>query len=98
MVKEWNLQSKKIYDAIHVEYEDTFTYSFDDVDEIDVYYETKTGLLIRSIETDTGSDSQFEFTATEININASLIPFPFAGVIVGLVAIGLTAIYIRKKK
>jgi hypothetical protein len=89
---------EKSHEAIHVEYADTFTFSFDDVDEVDAFYESKSGLLIKSIETDTASDAHFEFSATEINIKASLIPFPFFGVIIGLIAIGLSAVYIRKKR
>ncbi len=86
------------HDAIHVEYANTFTFGFDDVDEVDAYYETKTGLLIRSIEKDTASDAHFEFVASEIDIQAGLLPFPFLGVVIGIIAIGLTAIFIRKRK
>ena len=87
------------YDTIHVKYDDTFTFALDDLDEVDVYYEAKTGLLIRSIEKDTASDSQLEFLPSEVKIaRAGLIPFPITGIIVGFVAIGLIAVFIRKKK
>lgn len=86
------------HNILYVKYDDTFTFLTDDVDEVDAYYESKTGLLIRSIEKDTSSSSQFEFSPYEIDIKASLIPFPFIGVIIGMIAIGLTTVLIRKKK
>ncbi|NPD88855.1 MAG: hypothetical protein HGN29_09020 [Asgard group archaeon] len=86
------------YDILHVRYDNTFAFLMDDVDEIEVYYESKTGLLIRSIEKDTSSDSQFELSPYEIEIKASSIPFPFFGAIISLVAIGITIVFLRKKK
>ena len=87
------------YDTIHVKYDDTFTFALDDLDEVDVYYEAKTGLIIRSIEKDTASSSQLEFQPSEINIaRAGLIPFPITSIIVGFLAIGLIAVFIRKRK
>ncbi|MCG3217146.1 MAG: hypothetical protein KAS63_10490 [Candidatus Heimdallarchaeota archaeon] len=87
------------YDTIHVKYDDSFVLGFDDVDEVDVFYDAQTGLILRSIEKDTASNSQVEFLPSEVVIKrAGLIPFPFTGVIVSFVTIGLIAVFIRKRK
>jgi len=87
------------YDTIHVSYDDTFTLGLDDVDEVEAFYDAKTGLLLRFIEKDTASSSQLEFQPSEVSIaRAGLIPFPFTGIIVGFLAIGLIAVFIKKKK
>ena len=76
-------------DCINVEYDNTATFGLDDVDEVDTHYEAKTGLLIRSLENDTVSNTQMEFQPIEVVIKTSFLPFPIAGVIVSIVAIGL---------
>ena len=89
----------KSYDTIHVGYADTFVIGFGDYDDVDCFYEASSGLLIRSIEKDTISGEQIEFQPTEVKIKKSgLLPFPFAGVVVSIIAIGLVVVFIRKKK
>ncbi len=87
------------YNTIHVKYDNTFTFGLDDVGEVETFYEAKTGLLIRSIEKDTASDTSLEFLPSEVNIaRAGLIPYPITGIVVGFIAIGLIAVFIQKKK
>ena len=87
-----------VYDCINVEYVNTATFGLDDVGEVDTHYELKTGLLIRSIEKDTAAGTQMEFQPIEVVIKTSLLPFPFAGVIVSIIAIGLVVVVSRKRK
>jgi len=87
------------YDCINVEYYNTATFGLDDVDEVDVHYEQKTGLLIRSLEKDTSEGTQMEFQPIEVVIKTGFfLPFPFVGVIVSFVAIGLVVVISRKRK
>jgi hypothetical protein len=89
----------KVYDTIHVGYTDTFVLGFGTLDDVDCFYEASSGLLIRSLEKDTVSGEQFEFQPSEVKIKKSgLLPFPFAGVVVSILAIGLVVIFVRKKK
>jgi hypothetical protein len=93
-----SVSSGNNYDILKVIYGDSFTFLVDDVDEVDAFYEKRTGLLIRSIEKDTSSGSQFEFSPYEVVIKASLIPFPFLGVIIGIIVIGISFIFRKQKK
>ncbi len=87
------------YDCVNVEYINTATFGFDDVGEVDVHYEQKSGLLIRSLEKDTSGDTQMEFQPIEVVIkSAGFLPFPIVGVIVSFVAIGLVVVISRKRK
>ena len=86
------------YDCINVEYDDAFTFLTDDLDEVDAHYEVKTGLLIRSIEKDTVTDEQYEFQPVMVDIETTFLPFPIAGAIVSIVAIGLVIVVSRKRK
>ncbi|MCK5409666.1 MAG: hypothetical protein KAJ30_05320, partial [Candidatus Heimdallarchaeota archaeon] len=86
------------YDCINVEYVNTATFGLDDVGEVDCHYEQKTGLLIRSIEKDTAASTQMEFQPIEVVIKTSFLPFPFVGVIVSIIAIGLVVVVSRKRK
>lgn len=87
------------YDCMNVEYVSTATFGLDDVGEVDTHYELKTGLLIRSLEKDTSGSSQMEFQPIEVVIkSAFFLPFPFVGVIVSFVAIGLVVVLARKRK
>ena len=85
----------KSVETIQVYFEYNSLFGWDDY-QCDAFYETKTGLLVRIIETD-GTET-FEFVPEEVSIKAGLIPFPFVGIIVGFVAIGLVAIFARRKK
>lgn len=87
------------YDCVNVEYINTATFGLDDVGEVDVHYEQKTGLLIRSLEKDTSGDTIMEFQPIEVVIkSAGFLPFPIVGVIVSFVAIGLVVVISRKRK
>jgi len=87
------------YDCMNVEYVSTATFGLDDVGEVDTHYELKTGLLIRSLEKDTAAGTQMEFQPIEVVIkSAFFLPFPFVGVIVSFVAIGLVVVLARKRK
>lgn len=88
----------KTHDTIHVKYENTAIVSFDTT-TVDAYYETKTGLLIRSVET-VGSEI-YEFVPSDVVIKKGilgLIPFPFVDVALGFMAIGLLTLYLKKRK
>ena len=82
----------KAVETIHVYYEYTSLFGWDDY-ECDAFYETKTGLLVRIIETD-GIET-FEFVPETVNVKVGIIPFPTVGIIVGFMAIGLVAIFSR---
>ncbi len=84
----------KAVDTIHVQFANNSLFGWDDF-QCDAFYETKTGLLIRIIETD-GTET-YEFVPEAVN-KVGLIPFPFSGIIVGFIAIGLIAIFTRRKK
>ena len=86
------------HDCINVEYTNTATFGLDDVGEVDTHYEQKTGLLIRSLEKDTAAGTQMEFQPIEVVIKTSFLPFPFVGVVVSIVAIGLVVVVSRKRK
>jgi hypothetical protein len=87
------------YDTIHVEYSNTFVVGFDDVGEVDVFYDAKTGFILRSIEKDTASNSQFEFSPQEINIvKSGLLPFPFLEVLVAIAAFSIILIVYKRRK
>jgi hypothetical protein len=87
------------YDCMNVEYINTATFGLDDVGEVDTHYELKTGLLIRSLEKDTSGSTQMEFQPIEVVIkSAFFLPFPFVGVLVSFVAIGLVVVLTRKRK
>lgn len=87
------------YDTIHVEYSNAFVVGFDDVDEVEVYYDAKTGFVLRSVEKDTASNSQFEFVPQEIKIAKSgLLPFPFLEVLIAVTVFGIITIIYRKRK
>jgi hypothetical protein len=87
------------YDCMNVEYINTATFGLDDVGEVDTHYELKTGLLIRSLEKDTSGSSQMEFQPIEVVIKSGFfLPFPFVGVLVSFVAIGLVVVLARKRK
>ncbi|MCG3224359.1 MAG: hypothetical protein H7647_07830 [Candidatus Heimdallarchaeota archaeon] len=87
------------YDCMNVEYINTATFGLDDVGEVDTHYELKTGLLIRSLEKDTSGSTQMEFQPIEVVIkSAFFLPFPFVGVLVSFVAIGLVVVLARKRK
>lgn len=88
-----------VYDCMNVEYINTATFGLDDVGEVDTHYELKTGLLIRSLEKDTSGSTQMEFQPIEVVIkSAFFLPFPFVGVLVSFVAIGLVVVLARKRK
>lgn len=86
------------YDCMNVTYVNMATFGLDDVGEVETHYELKTGLLIRSIEKDTASGTQMEFQPIEVVIKTSFLPFPFVGVIVSIIAIGLVVVVSRKRK
>ncbi|MHA1690998.1 MAG: hypothetical protein ACTSU7_05120, partial [Candidatus Heimdallarchaeaceae archaeon] len=86
------------HDCVNVEYINTATFGLDDVGEVDTHYEQKTGLLIRSLEKDTAAGTQMEFQPVEVVIKTSFLPFPFVGVVVSIVAIGLVVVVSRKRK
>lgn len=89
----------KSYDTIHVGYPTTFILAFGAYDDVDCFYEASSGLLIRSLEKDTLTGEQLEFQPIEVKIKKSgLLPFPFVGVVVSIIAIGLVVVFIRKKK
>ncbi|MHA1684863.1 MAG: hypothetical protein ACTSYD_00495 [Candidatus Heimdallarchaeaceae archaeon] len=86
----------KTHDAIHVKYDGgAMITGFDDY-TVDAYYEAKTGLLIRSVETD-GTET-YEFSPSKVVIKTGLLPFPFVGVTVSLMAIGLLSLYLKKRR
>lgn len=87
----------KSYDTFKVDYVDTMVFGLDEAADNNIFYETKTGLLVRAIEDDVVDNEKREFAPTEIKIKTGLIPYSFVGVIVSLMAIGLLVIY-RKKK
>ena len=87
------------YDCMNIEYVNTAIFGLTDVGEVDTHYELKSGLLIRSLEKDTLGSTQMEFQPIEVVIkSAFFLPFPFVGVIVSFVAIGLVVIVARKRK
>ena len=86
------------YDTIHVAYGESIGLGLNDIDEFDCYYEQKTGMLIRSIEKDTSSNEQFEFQPSVIDLKTSALPFPFTGIVISIVALGIITVILRKKK
>ncbi len=87
------------YDAIQVEYSNTFVVGFDDVGEVEVYYDATTGFILRSIEKDTASNSQYEFAPQEIKIAKSgLLPFPFIEVLMAVTVFSIILVVFRKRK
>ena len=91
--------------SILVSYSDSFAFGFDDVDEVDVFYDSKTGLLIKSTESDTASDSHKSFVPSEVSIKeddsglpTGWLPYPIISILSGFVTAGLLVIFIRKKK
>ncbi|MHA1407444.1 MAG: hypothetical protein ACTSSG_08700 [Candidatus Heimdallarchaeaceae archaeon] len=85
------------YDTIHVKYAYTYLFGYWDAPEVNAYYDAKTGMLLRVIESD--GTNQYEFVPGEVTIaKKSLLPFPFAGAIVSFVAIGLIVTLVKKRK
>ncbi len=83
------------YDAIHVEYYDTLLFNtWGEAYEVHAYYEASSGFLIQLYEQlDQGT---WKFIPGTINIVS--VPFSIESVIIGLVVLGLFAIFYRKKK
>ena len=72
---------------------------FDDVGEVEVYYDAKTGFVLRSIEKDTASNSQFEFVPQEIKIvKSGLLPFLFLEVLVAVAVFSIVLIVYKRRK
>ena len=100
-----------IYQSIKVIYYDTFTFAFDEIDDVYVHYDTTTGLIINSFEYDTVANTHYEFRPVEIyqgNIvtptptltsdNTESSPFPYLVVFVAILFASLTTFINRKKK
>ena len=82
--------------AIHVKYAYTGIVALDEMAEVNAYYDEKTGLLIRSIETD-GTET-YEFAPAVVKIKTGLLPLPFASLILGLMTAALVTVVIRRKR
>ena len=82
------------YDTIQVKYVGTSLFGMWDATEVNAFYDIETGFLIKIIEED--SSVKYEFIPGEIKFGSAL-PFPTAGIVLGLAAIGLIAYYYKKK-
>ena len=85
----------KSYDTIQVKYVGTSLFGWMDFPEVNAYYDIETGFLIKLVE-GTGSN-KFEFVPGKIKFGSGL-PFPTAGLILGLATIGLIAYFNKKKR
>jgi hypothetical protein len=85
----------KTIDTIHVEYAYTSLFGWDDY-ECDAFYETKTGLLVRIIET--SPTDTYEFLPKEVKNIPGLIAFPMYGIAIGFIAISLIYIFTRRMR
>jgi len=91
--------STEPYDTIHVAYNDSFTFSFEMLDEVEVYYEATTGLLLSSYENQPGYNLTLRFVPYEINIKTSnAVVGIVVGVVLGVAAISAIIVYFKKKK
>lgn len=83
------------YDAILVEYYDTVLFNdWATAYEVHVYYEAATGFILQVYEyLDQGT---WKFIPGTVDVVKT--PFPTAPVILGIAAIGLVTLYLRKKK
>jgi len=91
--------SSETYDTMHVAYNDSFTFSFELFSEVEVYYETKSGLLLSSYENQPGYNVILWFIPYEVNIetNNALVGI-IVGVVVGVAVISALIVYFKKKK
>ena len=84
------------YDSIHVLYDTTISaLAFDDASSVEVFYDAKTGLLLKTIE-HFGTDKA-EFIPTEVK-NVVGIPFSTTALIAGLTVLSTLALIVRKRR
>ena len=86
------------YNTIQVEYVNTTTFGLEIFKTVEVYYESKTGLLIKSTEDYPAYNITMRFVPTEIKITSNILPLVLGISIAVIVIAGITVIYIKKKK
>jgi len=85
------------FNAIYVQYTGTSLYGPWDASYVNAYYDTRTGLLLKVVET-SGGKLKYYFIPDEVSIKGkSLVPFPFVEVIINLVLVGLIVSLLKKK-
>ncbi len=86
----------KSYDTIHVEYAvPTYGFGLYTTTSLDVFYDARTGLILKSIET-FGSEKA-EFIPVEVK-NVKGIPFSTTAIVAALTVLSTLALIVRKRK
>lgn len=84
------------FDTIHVEYlAPTYGLAFDTTDALEVFYDAKTGLILKTIES-FGSD-KVEFIPGDVK-NVVGIPFSTTAIIAALTVLSTLALIVRKRR
>jgi len=85
------------YETIRVEYVNTTVFSLEIFKSVEVYYESKTGLLIKSTEDYPEYNVTLKFVPTEIKITSNVLPLVL-GISISVIVISLLVIYYLKKR
>ncbi len=86
------------YNTLHVEYVNTTCFFAELFLEVEVYYESKTGLMIRSVEDYPPANTSLLFIPTEIKITSNILPLVLGISISVVVVAGVLVVYIKKRK